>query len=110
MLKRIGLLAAALLIWGCDDGVEPAEPSKTAELAAIKGRIQGLPDGQRNGVFLRAIRDAGQPCQEVIGSAYNGEYFGRPSWAARCREGQDWLVMIDAGGRALVARREAAPS
>jgi hypothetical protein len=31
-----------------------------------------------------------------------------PSWAARCTNGEDWLIMLGKGGRAHVARREEA--
>jgi hypothetical protein len=102
------ILLAALLVGACDPGVKPAEPTDDQGLKAMKGRIDSLAEGQRNATFLRAIRDAKQPCQAVVGSAYNGEQFGRPSWAARCSDGSDWLVMLDAGGRALVTRRQEA--
>jgi hypothetical protein len=103
-LMLVGLWALA----GCDAGVKPEPPTENQNLRAIKGRIDELAEGQRNAVFLRAIRDARQPCQAVVGSAYNGIHFGRPSWAARCSDGQDWLVMIEASGRALVAKRDEA--
>ncbi len=106
MKKR--MVAAVLLLGACDAGVQPAEPTAAQGLKAMKARIDGLREGQRNATFLRAIRDARQPCQAVVGSAYNGMHFGRPSWAARCADGQDWLIMLDAGGRALVAKREEA--
>jgi hypothetical protein len=108
-MRGLGLgLLGAIVLAGCDSGVKPADPTETKEIQAIKGRIDELSDPQRNAVFLRAIRDARQPCQGVAGSAYNGIHFNRPSWVARCSDGQDWLVMIEASGRALVAKREEA--
>ena len=103
-------LISAALIAGC--GEEPPVPSRAdtaAALAQQKARIDALAEGQRNAVFLRAIRDGGQDCQQVLGSAYNGDQFGRPAWTARCSDGRDWTVMVEANGRALVARREEAP-
>ena len=86
----------------------PARADAGAALERQKALIDALAEGQRNAVFLRAIRDGGQDCQQVVGSAYNGEQLGRPAWAARCDDGRDWVVMLEANGRALVARREEA--
>lgn len=104
------LLTLALLA-GC--GEEPPVPTRAETAAALarqKARIDGLAEGQRNAVFLRAIRDGGRECQQVAGSAYGGEQFGRPAWVARCEDGRDWIIMVEANGRALVARREEAPA
>jgi hypothetical protein len=102
--------ALLLALGGCDSGSPPA-PAPTVQPAqnVYKARIDALPDARRDAVFLRAVRDAGHDCQEVIGSAYNGEQFGMPAWAGRCRDGADWLIMLGRDGRALVARREEKP-
>ena len=42
----------------------------------------------------------------MVGSAYQGIQFSMPSWVARCENGTDWLIMLDKGGKAHVARRE----
>ncbi len=107
-MRGFGLMLGMAAMAGCDPGVKPADAPPTKTIQAMKGRLDALTPKQRDAVFLRAIRDAGQPCQDVIGSAYNGITFDRPSWAARCEDGQDWLVMIEASGRALVAKREEA--
>jgi hypothetical protein len=99
-----------LAIAGCSE-VPPAPREESAgETAALKARIEGLGEGPRNALFLRAIRDARQSCQGVAGSAYNGIHFGRPAWVARCMDGRDWMIMLDRDGRALVARREEKPA
>jgi len=106
-------LRAAILLLGllsaCDGGGEATEP-KPIEVAegGFRERIEALPQEQRDAVFLRAVRDAGHECQTVSGSAYNGIHFGMPSWAARCENGKDWLIMLGKGGRAHVAAREEA--
>jgi hypothetical protein len=98
--------AALLLLGACDEGPEPRVKSIAVQEGGYKARIDSLAPEQRDAVFLRAVRDAGHDCQEVVGSAYNGVQFGMPSWAARCRDGRDWLIMLGKGGQAHVARRE----
>ena len=106
------VLAGAILLAAaaCDGEAEPrqAKPIAVPE-GGYKQRIDRLAAGQRDALFLRAIRDAGQNCQQVVGSAYNGVHFGMPSWAARCSNGADWLIMLGKGGNAHVARREEKP-
>ena len=98
--------AALFLLGACDQGAEPKPKSITVPEGGYKERIDRLLPEQRDAVFLRAIRDAGHDCQEVVGSADNGVQFGMPSWAARCGDGRDWLIMLGKGGQAHVARRE----
>jgi hypothetical protein len=104
--------ALLLALVACDSAPDAAPPAGDGIAAEsdYKARIDALPEARRNAVFLRAVRDAGHDCQGVIGSAYNGEQFGMPSWAARCRDGADWLIMLGNDGRAHVARREEKPA
>jgi hypothetical protein len=95
-------LGALLLATACDGGPAPSPARENP----FQQRIAALDEGQRNAVFLRAIRDAGQDCQGVAGSAEGGVQFGMPSWVARCSDGRDWLIMLAPDGRAHVARRE----
>ena len=109
MRSAAGWAAALILISGCDSSPEPAETNQAAVVEVdYKARIDALDDRQRDAVMLRAVRDARQNCQGVVGSAYSGVQFGMPSWVARCSDGRDWIVMLDKGGRAHVARREEA--
>ncbi len=114
-MHRISSALGAILIGlcGCGGGESKADGNAAATAAPANDyaeRIKQLPEAQRNAVFLRAVRDTGADCQAVKGSAFSGTQFDMPSWVARCSDGRDWLVMIDKGGRALVARREEAPS
>ncbi len=110
---KIAVRAATILLalGACDGGAEQSPPP-AAPKVDYKARIDALVPQQRDALFLRAIRDAGHDCQQVLGSAYNGEQFEMPRWAARCSDARDWLIMLAADGRALVARREekAAPA
>ena len=104
---RIWIATSLLLAAACAENTAPKEDrASPAAENPFKERIAKLPDGQRNAVFLRAIRNAGQNCQNVVGSAQGGEQFGMPSWVARCGDGGDWVIMLSPDGRALVARRE----
>ena len=110
MTARNILIGATLLAAACDREAEPPKVKAiTVPEGGYKQRIDALAAGQRDALFLRAIRDAGQECQQVVGSAYNGVHFGMPSWAARCSDGADWMIMLGKGGNAHVARREEKP-
>lgn len=99
-------LMGPALLGACGEEAPVASRSQdAAALARQKARIDALAPGQRDAVFLRAIRDGGEDCQQVVGSAYSGDQLGQPSWAARCSDGRDWIIVVEASGRALVAPR-----
>jgi hypothetical protein len=109
-MRQVALLVCLAAI-ACDaPDTAPAPPPPAAATGNYKARIDALDEGQRNAVMLRAIRDANQDCQAVIGSAATEVQFGMPAWVARCRDGRDWIVMLRPDGTALVARREAKPA
>lgn len=105
MRKTMFAAAAALATVACapaandNQAGNAAAPVPTAAAAETdyQQRLRGLSDRQRDGVFLRALRDAGIPCQEVRGSSYLGTNVGNASWTARCRDGSQWLITIGAG-------------
>lgn len=109
--KLAGTLFGSVMLMACDGGSTPAksEPAALSD-GGYKAKIDALAEPQRNALFLRAVRDAGQDCQGVAGSAYQGIQQNMPSWVARCSDGRDWLVMVGSNGQALVARREEAPA
>ena len=107
--KTLSLIVLASLA-ACDGGPEPVKTESTdAAQLQIKAKIDALAPRQRDAVMLRAVRDAGHDCQQVLGSAYHGLQFNMPSWVARCSDGRDWLVMLGKNGQAYVARREEKP-
>lgn len=96
--------AGAMLVLGlaaCGDGDERAA-TETAGTENVQAQIDQLPEGQRNGVFIRAIRDAGEECQHVERSERSGENRGRPVWTAHCEGGGEYAIVIDEGGMAAV--------
>lgn len=105
-------LALALALAGCGEGGEQTveAPLTAPEGESYQDEILSLDQGQRNAVFIRAIRDVDveQTCQGVESSAYVGEHEGTPMWTARCADGTDWALLIGPTGTAQVMLCEAA--
>ena len=63
--------------------------------------VSRLEPAARNGVFIRAILDAGYTCQGVTGAT---EQPGSPGlWTATCDDGARYGVQIAANGTATVS-------
>ena len=83
-------------------------PDREANLAAAENQvntvaaIDTLPEGMRNGVFIRAIRDASQECQAVESSRQLGSSNGRTMWEATCQSGTAWRIVVGPDGNAAV--------
>lgn len=94
--------ASALSLAAC--GSEPARDAAVDAAPAddYAQRIRALPEGQRDAVLLRAIRDAGRECQHVTRSTALPATDGAPSWRARCDDGATWVVALNPGGVATV--------
>ena len=97
-------LLLALPLAGCGSGAAPASaPANTATPADdYVARMRALAPGQRDGVLLRAIRDAGRDCQQVVKSQSIDDVGGAPAWAATCDGGGVWVVALNPGGVATV--------
>jgi len=109
------ILGLALLAAGCG-GSEPApvandtasNDSASNAIEDAQNRLAALPEGLRNGTFIRAIRDSGQTCQHVESSEPIGEYRGFPVWRALCEDGTSWtIVVFDDGGVQVINDSEA---
>ena len=123
MRALIGVAATALALAACGD--RGGEDANRAEVNAVENasgdianRLAALPEGQRNAVFIRAIRDAGEDCQFVESSTPAGEYQGNPVWSAQCEGGSSWSIVVMPDGTAhlvndaearLVGVNQAAP-
>ncbi len=102
-MLRVTAVALTVLLAGCDEAPPLPAPSNEASSAEdIQKQIQALPEGQRNGVFIRAIRDAGQECQHVESSEPAGTHRGFPVWNATCAGGGTWTIVIADNGNAQV--------
>ena len=65
-------------------------------------RLAALSSGQRNAVFIRAIRDAGLECQHVDWSEQTDSYRGMPVWIASCSRNQVWAIVVGQNGIAQI--------
>jgi hypothetical protein len=107
-MRRVMIGATlALLLAACDGGRREAGNAAANAAAAnavadTANQIAALPEGQRNAVFIRAIRDTGDDCQFVEGSEPAGDYRGYPVWRARCEGGATFTIVITADGTAQV--------
>jgi hypothetical protein len=95
--------ALGLVLAGCGGAApERGNQLKVAGPEATQNRLETMPEGQRNAVFIRAIRDSGQQCQHVESSARAGDYRGLPLWSARCDNGVTWTIVLGNDGSAAV--------
>ena len=98
----------------CGDGDDQAANAPATapqpKAGGYQQEILSLAEGQRNAVFIRAIRDANPDanCQGVESSAYVGEYQNAAMWTARCADGTDWAILLGATDIAQVITCEAA--
>lgn len=79
------------------DNVAASTPNSDAQ-----NQVRSLPDGQRNGVLIRAIRDAGQDCQQVEASELIATSNNLPVYMATCHGGAVYAVAIRDDGTAQV--------
>ena len=104
-LTRSVAVLALICVAGCG---EVTPDGRSANKVAVPGpeatqnRLESLSEGERNAVFIRAIRDAGLPCQQVESSARAGEHQGLPLWTARCENGVTWTIVLGNDGSAAV--------
>lgn len=106
----LALLAAALPLAACgssnEGGANSALANPTNSSATEMGnKVRDLPEGQRNGVLFRAIRDSGstgQSCQAVTAMSEIEPVNGNPAWRAVCDNNAQWTIVFTADGTATV--------
>ena len=103
ILPTAALSALALAVAACGE-VAPPQNNQVSVPGpeATENSLENLSEGQRNAVFIRAIRDSGQDCQHVDSSARAGEHQGLPLWTARCENGVTWTIVLGNDGSAAV--------
>lgn len=98
ILATIAGGALTLALAGCGSPSAPSANESAADPLSTENQIAGLAEGQRNGVFIRAIRDAGLDCQHVESSAPAGSHDGFPVWRATCEGGRSYTLVIGNAG------------
>jgi len=86
------------------DNAATANAAQAAPDGGYAARVTALTPRLRQGVFLRAIRDAGEQCQEVTDESAIAPIDGKPAWAATCDKSTQWVISIDRTGTALVTK------
>ena len=96
------IVVLAMFVTAC--GGNGRAPDNAAANAAqpVGNQVAALSEGQRDAVFIRAIRDARLECQRVQGSARIGDYRGMPVWRARCQGGGEWIIVVANDGTAQI--------
>ena len=95
------ILFAALGLAACDR--TPATPPVPQGPSDFQRQVAALAPAQRNGVFIRAIRDAGHDCQGVVKSeAQTPAANSDPLWHATCSDQATYGVLIGRDGTATV--------
>lgn len=105
MIRLLVPAGALLMLSACGSPQQDAAVATntiTVPTGEYAAKIRALPERQRQGVFLRAIRDTGRDCQEVTAAPEVGSIDNAPTWAVTCDKRARWLVAIDANGIATV--------
>lgn len=101
-LPMLALLAA------CGPAPDAAPATAAPDANGYAAKVAALPVRLRAGVLLRAIRDAGQDCQQVTeAERAPGQPIpqpaGRAAWVATCDDHRQWVVVVADDGTATVA-------
>lgn len=116
MRKICVMLAGTLLLAGCGGeqaANEAAANAAAANLAAdnaadatnYQAEVIALPPRLQDGVFLRAVRDAGFNCQEVTKTERFDPVQGNPAWRVTCDNRTPHLISITRDGTAKIVSR-----
>ena len=97
VIALLGLAAAA-----CSGGGQNKAAPAANAAAPAGNQVAALSEGQRNAVFIRAIRDAGLDCQHVERSVQADSVRDMPVWRATCQGGAEYAIAIGADGTAQV--------
>lgn len=98
----LGLTLATTLAACGGGGTNEATDAGSNPALPAGNRVAALPEGARDAVFIRAIRDAGFDCQHVDSSVSVAPVRGLPAWRATCRGGGRWTILIAPEGTAQV--------
>jgi hypothetical protein len=112
VIAALVLTLAACGGGGQNQAAPPAHAAGAANTIAepAGNQVAALSEGQRNAVFIRAIRDAGLDCQHVDSAVAVDAGLNLPTWRATCQGGGEYMITIDPSGTALVQSANRAPA
>lgn len=112
MRQVILVLATAGLLTGCGGGqvsnavtANEAADNVVEDTTNYQAEVLALNLRAREGVFLRAVRDAGLSCQSVTASERVEDRGGDPTWRATCDNRNPHLISITKDGTANIVSR-----
>jgi hypothetical protein len=112
MRKTYLAITGALMLAACGGGQQAANDAAAnnvvenmADSTNYQAEVMALPPGQQNGVFLRAVRDAGFNCQEVTETERFDPVQGNPAWRVTCDNRTPHLISITRDGTAKIISR-----
>ncbi|MCI4591940.1 hypothetical protein MOK15_17790 [Sphingobium sp. BYY-5] len=101
------MASLALASCGSPETAEKAGAKNEANASGVDyaAAVAALPPGQRNGVFFRAVRDAGLPCQKIVSAELLKTKVSNGEWKVQCDNGDAHLISIAHDGQAIVTSR-----
>ncbi|MFL9842644.1 hypothetical protein ABS767_16860 [Sphingomonas sp. ST-64] len=112
MRQMILVLATAGLLAGCGGGqatnnvtANEAVENVVEDTTNYQAEVLALNPRAREGVFMRAVRDAGLSCQSVTASERVDDRNGDPTWRATCDNRDPHLISITKDGTANIVSR-----
>jgi len=104
-MRTLIILTALLAATACNrsNDTETAANVTGAPASNAIAEVDALPPASRDAVFLRAILDAGQPCQHVVTSQQlpDGNAPGS-KWQAQCEDQRYHVIEVRPDGTAVV--------
>lgn len=114
-MRNIGVaMTAALLLSACGGGEKATNQAAANEVVAniadttnYQAEVLALPPAARDGVFLRAVRDAGFDCQEVKQTERREPVDGNPTWRIYCGKTPHLITLTRDGTAKITSRTDA---
>ena len=115
-MRKIGVVVAGALLLGACGGGQKAENVAAAANAVgenaanatnVQAEVLALAPAARDGVFLRAVRDAGFNCQEVTQTERFDPVNGNPSWRIYCGKTPHIISITRDGTAKIISRTDA---
>lgn len=112
MQRILVAMGAATLLTACGGDPQPgnsavgnSDAGNAADATNYQAEVIALPLAARQGVFLRAIRDAKFQCQNVTESEKLDPREGNPTWRATCDGRTPHIISITKDGTANIVSR-----